>query len=65
LSEGKLEYKDEQDSKPVEPEKFYQYISIAAPYLELIEEMTAKGVPAFSPAIQIIAFIYYRGRNFD
>jgi ABC-type multidrug transport system ATPase subunit len=42
LSEGKLEYKHEQDSKPVEPEKLYQHISIAAPYLELIEEMTAR-----------------------
>jgi ABC-type multidrug transport system ATPase subunit len=43
LSEGALAYaKDGQDAKPVEPEHCYQYISIAAPYLELIEEMTGR-----------------------
>ena len=42
LSEGKLAYGNEQDSKPVDPEKLYQYISIAAPYLELVEEMTGR-----------------------
>jgi len=29
-------------SSLVEPENFYRYLSIAAPYVELIEEMTAK-----------------------
>ncbi len=43
LSEGKLEYNAPQENaKSIESETFYQYISIAAPYLELIEEMTAK-----------------------
>jgi ABC-type multidrug transport system ATPase subunit len=28
------------DSRAIEPDEVYQYISIAAPYLELIEEMT-------------------------
>lgn len=51
LSEGSLEYqKAEKESQVpenkqqevIEAEKIYQYISIAAPYLELIEEMTAK-----------------------
>ncbi|MDB5209340.1 MAG: ATP-binding cassette protein [Sediminibacterium sp.] len=42
LSEGKLEYSDEPGSPAIEPENLYQYISIAAPYLELIEEMTAR-----------------------
>jgi ABC-type multidrug transport system ATPase subunit len=43
LSEGKLSYAaNEQHAKPLEPEHFYQYISIAAPYLELIEEMTGR-----------------------
>lgn len=42
LSEGKLSYQFTTAAKPVEPENFYQYISIAAPYLELVEEMTAK-----------------------
>jgi ABC-type multidrug transport system ATPase subunit len=43
LSEGKLVYTHMQEAAgEVEPEKIHQYISIAAPYLELIEEMTAK-----------------------
>ncbi|MES2328537.1 MAG: ATP-binding cassette domain-containing protein [Bacteroidota bacterium] len=42
LSEGKLEYNIKQGSTAIEPENIYQYISIAAPYLELIEEMTAR-----------------------
>ena len=54
LSEGKLEYRTEEQRnkqlgteevmKPIvlDPEKVYQQISIAAPYLELVEEMTAK-----------------------
>jgi ABC-type multidrug transport system ATPase subunit len=43
LSEGKLDYHSiEQNTRPVEPEKFYRYISIVAPNLELVEEMTAK-----------------------
>ncbi|MHA4812268.1 ABC transporter ATP-binding protein [Flavitalea flava] len=33
ISEGKIQF-------PVEEDKFYRYISLAAPYLELIEEMT-------------------------
>ena len=40
LSEGKIEYGDK--LTPIEPENFYQYISIAAPYLDMIEEMTAR-----------------------
>ena len=53
MSEGSLSYQTlEQDKqngenetkKPdgIEPENIFRYISIAAPYLELIEEMTAK-----------------------
>ena len=38
-NEGKIAYTIEQ--KLLEEEKHFQYISIAAPYLELIEEMTA------------------------
>ncbi|MES2430589.1 MAG: ABC transporter ATP-binding protein [Bacteroidota bacterium] len=38
-SQGKVEYLH--NNSPVINEKEYQYISIAAPYLELIEEMTA------------------------
>jgi len=34
--------KQDQRSEIIDPEKIYQQISIAAPYLELIEEMTAK-----------------------
>ena len=53
VSEGKLAYQKEEKGKEsqvsenkqqevIEAERIYQYISIAAPYLELIEEMTAK-----------------------
>lgn len=43
LSEGKLVYENMQEhTAVVEPENIYRYISIAAPYLELIEEMTGK-----------------------
>lgn len=38
MKEGKTTDK----SSLVEPEDFYRYLSIAAPYVELIEEMTAK-----------------------
>ena len=38
LSEGGIEYYNE--SKKIAPEDLYTYISIAAPYLELVEEMT-------------------------
>jgi ABC-type multidrug transport system ATPase subunit len=37
-SEGKMNY--EIGGKKIEPEDVYQYISLAAPYLELIEEFT-------------------------
>ena len=37
-SEGKMNY--EIGGKKLEPEEVYQYISLAAPYLELIEEFT-------------------------
>lgn len=39
-SEGKIWY--EKDHKKILPDEFYQYLSWASPYLELIEEMTLK-----------------------
>ncbi len=43
LSEGSLIYQNKYPvTNTIDPEKTYQHISIAAPYLELIEEMTAK-----------------------
>lgn len=39
LSEGKINY--QMDGIPLPDEKLYQKVSLAAPYLELIEEMTA------------------------
>jgi ABC-type multidrug transport system ATPase subunit len=39
-NEGNIEFKNEQQT--TNNEQLYSYISIAAPYLELIEEMTAK-----------------------
>lgn len=53
-NEGKIEYDINQ--KKIEPEQHYKHISIAAPYLELIEEMTAKEIlqfhASFKPLIQ-------------
>jgi ABC-type multidrug transport system ATPase subunit len=37
-SEGKISY--QLDGKPIEPEKVFQQVSIAAPYEEVVEEMT-------------------------
>ena len=41
-NQGKVEYypAGTQEAKAASPENIFQYISIAAPYLELIEEMT-------------------------
>jgi ABC-type multidrug transport system ATPase subunit len=38
ISEGTISYAN---SRPVQPDQAFQYLSIAAPYLEVIEEMTA------------------------
>lgn len=40
LSEGGIEYRI--SNATIAPENFYRYLSIAAPYIELIEEMSAK-----------------------
>lgn len=43
LSEGQLTYHGVTENEPpVEQDQMYRYISLAAPYLELIEEMTAR-----------------------
>jgi len=39
ISEGQIAYMD--DGRTIEADKAYQYLSIAAPYLDVIEEMTA------------------------
>lgn len=39
-NEGKVIYQDESAKVAVEEEKLYRHLSIAAPYLELVEEMT-------------------------
>jgi len=46
LSEGQVQWKGVSDS-PIDPEQVYQSLAIAAPYLELIEEMTAKEMLEF------------------
>jgi len=38
FTEGKIEYAE--SGKPVEPEKVFRQVSFAAPYFELVEEMT-------------------------
>lgn len=40
LNEGTISY--EQENKKIKPEEIYKHISICAPYLEVIEEMTVK-----------------------
>lgn len=56
-NEGTVEYKDEQ--RTTNNEQQYTNISIAAPYLELIEEMTAKEMlefhSKFKPLIQTLS----------
>lgn len=42
LSEGKVLYLSSLPETSIEPEFFFKHLSIAAPYLELIEEMTAR-----------------------
>ena len=44
-SEGQLFY--QQNKLIIQPESFYQYITLAAPYLELIEEMTIRELADF------------------
>lgn len=41
LSEGKIEYTNRADQRSVANDQAFQHLSIAAPYLELVEEMTA------------------------
>ena len=40
-SEGSIVYNNSSSSEEIDAQKIYQHISIATPYLELIEEMTA------------------------
>jgi ABC-type multidrug transport system ATPase subunit len=51
LSEGRLAYNilanDSQEAGVIDPEKIYQYLAISAPYLEVIEEMTAREFLSF------------------
>ena len=55
-NEGTIEYRNDQKAEPVE--RHYTYISIATPYLELVEEMTAKEMlefhARFKPLLQSI-----------
>lgn len=58
VNEGKCEWKSQE--KIVAPEKVYRSVSLAAPYLELIEEMTLtefldfhKGFKSFLPGLTI------------
>ena len=50
LSEGILKY--QLQSKEIDPELYYQHLSIVAPYLELIEEMSAKEFLQFHSAFK-------------
>lgn len=56
-NEGIIDYTI--DQKKIEPEQHFKFISIAAPYLELIEEMTAKEIllfqSSFKPLLQLVS----------
>jgi ABC-type multidrug transport system ATPase subunit len=61
ISEGKLTFEKEENaefSSAIDPESYFRYLSIAAPYLELIEEMTAREFlqfhSRFKPLIQSV-----------
>jgi ABC-type multidrug transport system ATPase subunit len=41
-SEGKIEFQLNKEGKPLQEESIYKLISIAAPYVDVIEEMTLK-----------------------
>jgi ABC-type multidrug transport system ATPase subunit len=64
-SEGELKYNLTNDQRPTTNENAFRNISIAAPYLELIEELTAKEMLGFHttfkglkyPAEQILAAV--------
>lgn len=43
-NEGKLEYLN---PNPLPPEQYYKYVSLCAPYLELVEEMTLREFLSF------------------
>ena len=49
LTEGKLNFTDEKSpaQSEIAPEKFFAHISLAAPYVEVVEEMTASEFFAF------------------
>lgn len=47
LNEGTVDYRRHESDQTIDPENIYQYISLAAPYLDLIEEMTASELLKF------------------
>lgn len=51
-NEGKIDFKVQQQA--IENEQHFQYISIAAPYLELIEEMTAGEFLSFHKQFKLL-----------
>jgi ABC-type multidrug transport system ATPase subunit len=51
-NEGTISFTTINNSTPVAPENMYKHISIAAPYLELIEEMTAEEFLQFHHALK-------------
>jgi ABC-type multidrug transport system ATPase subunit len=51
-NEGSVAY--ESDAQPVDPAAAYRYISFAAPYLELIEEMTATELLRFHASFKTL-----------
>lgn len=53
-SEGSIEFKETTDNRPQTTENSYKQISIAAPYLDLIEEMTGNEFLAFHTSFKTL-----------
>lgn len=56
ISKGKIAFSNE--GKPVEEEKKYQYLSLASPFLELIEEFTLRETIAFHFNMKKLAHLH-------
>lgn len=58
LSAGKVEYRNMNNNDTVAQEDLYRHVSIVAPYLELVEEMTAKEFLLFHSSFKsLLAYV--------
>src|ERR1019366_6764733 len=62
-NEGEIFYHE--SDTPIEPEKIFKKISFAAPYIDLIEEMTLKDFFIFHKKIKEGFFSFKKGKFFE